>query len=287
MTEAVFLYNPVAGRFPLSERRLKLFREKLYCSGIRTKAVATFPNGHLGPPLDLSKKELLVVYGGDGTIHQAIQEAVRWKVPLALLPGGTANVLAKELGIPSKMERALDVVARRKVQRIYLGQANGSFFHLMAGIGLDAYIIGRLSGRLKRATGVAAYWYAGLTRFWQYPLKPFELRIDGEARQPTFAVIGNARNYGGQLLLTPQASVYEPCLDVCMFLTQNRFRFIEYLLGAFQGRHVSYPEVIYRKAATVQATGEESILVQMDGELVGHLPKEFSIFSEGIEVIVP
>lgn len=287
MTEAVFLYNPVAGRFPLSEKRLKLLRERLYCSGIRTQAVATFPNGHLGPALDLSQKELLVVYGGDGTIHQAIPEAVRWKVPLALLPGGTANVLAKELGVPSKIERALDVVARRKTQRIYLGRANGSFFHLMAGIGLDAYIIGRLSGRLKRATGVAAYWWAGLTSFWRYPLKPFELRMNGQTYQPTFAVIGNARSYGGQLFLTPQASVYEPCLDVCMFLTRNRIRFFEYLLAAFQGRHLRFPEVIYGKAATVQAAGDESIFVQMDGELVGHLPRDFSIFSEGIEVVVP
>lgn len=287
MTEAVLLYNPAAGRLRLSQRRLNLLCETLYRKGIRSKLTATSPPGQSAPLLNLEGKQLLIVYGGDGTINQALEEAVRWRVPIAVLPGGTVNVLARELRIPLTLERALEVVVRGKLSRIHLGKANHTYFHLMAGIGPDGFLISQVNKRLKEVFSAASYWITGLTQFRKYPLHPFELNLDGEAYRATFAVIGNARSYGGQLLITPQASVYENCFDVCLFTANRRLRFVNYLLAALRGNHIGYPDVIYRKVRNVQVSGDDSIPVQMDGDVMGHIPMEFSSYNEGVQVVTP
>ncbi len=284
MIEAVLLYNPAAGRSELSARRLQRLCEKLYRNGIRSQPVMTSPHQRWASTLE--GKQLLIVYGGDGTIHEAIREAVHWKVPVALLPGGTVNILARELSIPRNLERALEVIAGGKPRRIHLGKSGHDYFHLMAGVGLDAHLIRQLDPRLKRMFGTMSYWISGLISFWKYPMPRFEVDLDGETYPGTFVVIANARSYGGQLLITPHASVYEDCLDVCLF-TGPRSRFFAYLLGSFQGKHIHYSDVIYRKAHCVRVSGDASIQVQMDGELVGHIPMEFASFPAGVEVVTP
>ena len=287
MTNAVFLYNPAAGRFPLSEKRQKGFVEYLYCYGIRSEVVMSRPSPDPAAWLNLENKDLLIVYGGDGTLHQVIGEVVKWKLPVALLPAGTTNVLARELRIPRDPERALELVVRRKLRRIHLGQANGEYFHLMAGIGLDGDVISRLRETTKKSFGIGAYWLATAASLLKYPFPPFELDLEGDVYQGTFAVIGNARSYGGQLLITPQASLGENCLDVCLFTGRGRGRYLAYILAAISGRHLRYPDVIYRKVQHVRVSADPSIPIQMDGELVGHGSMEFSSYREGIEVVVP
>ncbi|MDA2927931.1 diacylglycerol kinase family lipid kinase, partial [Acidobacteria bacterium AH-259-G07] len=278
---------PAAGRFSLSEKRLKALLENLYRCGIRGEGVSTVSSTDPSLWLNLKDKDLLIVYGGDGTLHQVIGEAVRWKVPVALLPAGTANVLARELNIPRDPERALRVVVGRKIRKIHLGQANGNYFHLMAGIGFDADVVARVNERMKRAWGIGAYWVATATSLLKYPLRPFELNLDGEVCQGTFAVVGNARGYGGQLLITPQASLYENCLDICVFTGNRRSRYLSYLLGALSGRHLRYPDVIYRKIQHVEISADDSIPIQMDGEMVGYGSIKFSTFAEGLDLVVP
>jgi len=287
MTSAVLVYNPAAGRFPLSEKRLKALLENLDRYGIRAEAAMTRPLQEPSTWLNLKDTDLLIVYGGDGTLHGVIEQAVKWKVPVALLPAGTTNVLARELGIPRDPEQALSLVGRRKLQKIHLGQANGKYFHLMAGIGFDGYVISRMNQPMKKVLGIGAYWLAAAIAILRYPLPPFELKIEGEVHQGTFAVIGNARYYGGEFLVTPRASVKESCLDVCLFTGRQRWRYLSYLLGILSGKHLHYHDVIYRKVQHVELSGDSSVPIQMDGELIGHGPMEFISSSEGLEVVVP
>jgi len=287
MISAVFLYNPAAGRFPLSERRRNSLVEYLYCNGIRCEVVASRPSGDPASWLDLKGRDLLIVYGGDGTLHQAMSEVVEQKVPVALLPAGTTNVLARELKIPRDPERALSVVVRRKLRRIYLGQGNGEYFHLMAGIGLDGDALSRIKTSLKHTLGMGAYYLATAISLLKYPMRPFEVELEGETHRGTFAVIGNARSYAGHLLVTPGARLEENSLDVCLFTGCSRIRYLAYILGTISGRHIHYPDVLYRKVRQVSISADPSIPVQMDGDLIGHGSIEFSSYGEGIEVVVP
>ncbi len=304
MSNALFLYNPAAGRFPLSEKRLKALLKTLYDYGIRAETAMTQPSQ--GTSLNLENKDLLIVYGGDGTLHEVIPEALKWQVPVALLPAGTTNVLARELGIPRNPERALSLIPQRKLQKIHLGQASlwgdrgqgpgglpptspqaGRYFHLMAGIGFDGDVISRTGHRMKKVLGMAAYWLAAHESFLKCPMTPFELNLEGEVHQGTFAVIGNARHYGGELHLTPEASVRENCLDVCLFTSQQKWRYLLYLWGILSGRHLRYPDVLYRKVQHLKVSSDRPVPIQMDGELIGQSPMEFWSSSESLQMVVP
>jgi diacylglycerol kinase (ATP) len=88
-------------------------------------------------------------------------------------------------------------------------------------------------------------------------------------------------------LLAPQASVFEDVLDVCLFTSRNHIRFLNYLWGSLKGKHLGYPDVIYEKVRQLKVTGDESVQVQLDGELAGHLPMNFATADSHLEVIVP
>lgn len=285
MNKGLLVYNPSAGRLPLTPDRLAELTDKLRENGWD---VETFESRPEGQSLPLRDKNLLIVYGGDGTIHDVISEAIGAGVPIAIIPSGTANVLAHELGLPLDQDKAIEVIGGGRRQRIHVGRADGHHFHLMGGVGPDAYLNQRVHPALKKLLGVGAYWLTGLTKFWSYRLQPFDVRIDGKERlTATFAVVSNARFYGGRLLVTPQASLADDVLDVCLFTSTSHLRFFRYLVGAMRGRHLGYADVVYRKARSVEISGEVDIPVQLDGEMRGRLPITFSIGDEAVDVCVP
>ncbi len=153
MLQSLLYFNPVAGRRPISSQRLRTTLDLLLASGIQCEAVASHPRSEGPPQLDLQSKQLLIAMGGDGTIHELLLLAVKHRVTLGILPTGTANVLAGELGIPCQPDRATRVLRDGLRKRIALGRAGSEYFHLMAGIGVDGLVIQRTSSRLKRRLG--------------------------------------------------------------------------------------------------------------------------------------
>ena len=285
--KAALLYNPAAGRGPASPKRLRRLVDLLDKWGIETRVVPTSPREESSIEHDFSDRDLLVVWGGDGTIHDTLPVALRWRLPLALLPAGTGNVLAHELKIPCKPEQALRLIRQGRRASIHLGRAGERYFHLMAGIGLDGYLIRQVDPRLKRSLGWVSYWLTGARSFWTIPLRPFEIELDGRSFKTIFAVASNCRYYGGQLIMAPEASVFDRCLDVCLFTSPNRSRLLSYVWAALQGKHVRLPDVIYRKASCVEARGASSIPWQIDGDVVGGLPVRISSSNQSVEVFVP
>lgn len=283
MIEAVLLYNPHAGRVILSEKRLRILQERFYRRGIRTHAVPT----QIGPTPrpDLTDRQLLIVYGGDGTIRQATESAVAAGVPMALLPAGTINLLAHELGIPLDPERAADLVMGNR-RKIFLGMGNEHYFHQMAGIGSDAFVIQVLPERRKRLFGAAAYGMTAMTAFWKYPMYRFAVDLDGRCYQATFALVANSPRYGGGFRIAPHASLYEESLDVCLFTSRSRHRLLVSLCSVLVGEHLNCKDVIYRKTRSLAVSGDPTVPVQMDGELMGILPINFRS-GPALEIVLP
>jgi diacylglycerol kinase (ATP) len=232
------------------------------------------------------------VAGGDGTINEVIQGLAGTKARLGIIPRGTANVLARELGLPLDEQEAAAVAARGKSRRIHLGLAIDEtnnvqrHFALMAGIGLDASIVRHVRPRLKKRIGKGAFWISGLSHLASWSPHPFNLEIDGREYTATFAAIGKAPRYGGDLAITPGARLDEPEFEVCMIQTSNRFRYLRLLSQAMRaGMPRDNPEVKFVKTDRVKAYGEAP--VQIDGELIGSLPMRFEIAPHSLEVIVP
>ena len=234
----------------------------------------------------------IIVAGGDGTINEAIQGLAGTKARLAIIPRGTANVLARELGLPLDEQEAAEVAARGKSRRIHLGVAivettNVSrYFALMAGIGLDASIVRDVRPRLKKRIGKGAFWISGLSHLASWRPNPFALEIDGREYTATFAAIGKGPRYGGDLAITPGARLDEPEFEVCIIETSNRFRYLRLLSYAVRtGMPRDNPAVQFIKTKKILARGDAP--VQIDGELFGALPMRFEIAPQSLEVVIP
>jgi len=234
----------------------------------------------------------VIVAGGDGTINEAMQGIVGTKARLAIIPRGTANVLAHELDIPFDARRAAELIARGNTRRIHLGVAIDDraqvqrYFVLMAGIGLDASVVREVDPSLKKRIGKGAFWISGLSHLASWKPRTFTLEIDGKSHQATFAAIGKSSTYGGQLSITPRARLDKPEFEVCLIQSSSRLRYLRLLSHAMrEGMPENNEDVVFLKTQKVKAFGDAP--VQIDGELIGDLPMTFEIAAESLEVIVP
>jgi len=293
--KAVLILNPNAGRGGAGvAREVERFCERLRGRGVSVEVRATAgPDdaARLAEEAVSAGATDLVVRGGDGTIHEAIQGLVGASVRLMAWPAGTANVLARQLKLPANAEGAAEVFLRGRVRRISLGRATVErtgarrYFFMLAGVGLDASVVRSVRPRLKRRVGEAAFWYAGLGHLAHWEPQEFTVEIGGEALPATYAAIGKAPWYGGGLKLTPRARLDAPTFEVCVINSRSRLRYLRLLTQAMRGgAREGTPGVTFRTATRVRCDGDAS--VQADGELIGELPMTFEIIPEGVEVIV-
>jgi YegS/Rv2252/BmrU family lipid kinase len=234
----------------------------------------------------------VIVAGGDGTINEAIQGIAGTSSRLAIIPRGTANVLARELGLPLDDEQAVAVAAQGNSRKIYLGLAINEttnqrrHFVLMAGIGIDASVVRRVQPSLKKRIGKGAFWISGFSHLATWNPRSFAVEIEGVEYNATFAAIGKSARYGGDLAITPGARLDQPEFEVCLIQTKSHLRYLQLLsLAMRNGMPRDTPEVRFVKTAAVKARGDAS--VQVDGELIGNLPMRFEIAEHSLEVIVP
>jgi diacylglycerol kinase (ATP) len=270
--------------------KLRQVLDSLNSCGIKVEVVSTTqPNeaAALARNAASSHCDLIIGCGGDGTINELICGMAMSQVPLLVIPAGTANVLAKEVGLPRNWVECVELVRTGEIRRISLGKVDHRYFVLMAGIGVDAGVIAALNYNLKRKLGEGSFWIAGFKQLLQYHFTPFQMAIDGENHSATFAVISKARNYGGPLKITTQADLFSDQFDVCLFQSRHRWRYIQYLWNVALGRHITMPDVKYLKTKTVEASGSPVIQVQVDGELIGTLPQKFTIEPDALSLIVP
>jgi len=293
---AILIANPKTGRY--GSRRLRPIEQvasQLRSLGLDVELKLTSAPGEateIAAHAARSGTSDVIVAGGDGTINEAIQGLAGSKARLAIIPRGTANVLARELKLPLDDEQATLIAAQGTARRIHLGLATeetsgtSRLFVLMAGIGLDASVVQRVQPRLKKRIGKGAFWISGLSHLADWQPTPFTLEIDGQRYIGTFAAIGKAARYGGDLLIPPEARLEEPQFEICLIETLSRLRYLQLLSYAVRaGMPRNKPGVRFLKTASVRATGDAP--VQVDGELIGQLPMRFDISPHSLDVIVP
>lgn len=293
---AILISNPRTGRYGARRpARLEFLCEYLRGHEVAVELVSTHGPGDAARIAARAVRDgfnEVIVSGGDGTINEALQGLIGTAARLAILPRGTGNVLARELKLPLSEREAMEVIARGRTSKVHLGCAvdvtTGArrYFFLMAGIGLDAEVVKRVRPGLKKRIGKAAFWYSGLRHLADWELLPFELRIADKTYAATFATIGKAARYGGDLRVTPRARIDRPEFEVCLVDSRSRLRYLVLLSQAMRGgMQANEPGIRFLQATRVEAFGNAA--VQVDGELIGQLPMTFEIASHSIEVIVP
>ena len=238
--------------------------------------------------------DLILAAGGDGTINEVAEGMVHSQVPLGILPGGTANVLATEMKMSSRLERAAEGLAECRPHRIAVGHVtceNGNvsrYFLLMAGIGLDAHIVYRVSGPLKAAAGKLAYWVAGWTLLGRR-LAEFQVEVNGLHRKCSFALASKVRNYGGDFEIAREVSLFDDRFEVVLFEGRSSVRYVKYFAGLMLNRVEGMKGVTVARARCLRLLSPEGqrVYIQIDGELAGHLPAELRIVPDALTLLVP
>jgi diacylglycerol kinase (ATP) len=290
--QPVLIYNPAAGALRRNPDRILQRTIAALAHGDLTPRL--LPTSAPGEASVLAREavrqgaDLVLVLGGDGTINEVIQGLAHSNVPLGVLPGGTANVLAMELGLGSRLEAAAKALATFQPRPVALGRITGSFgsryFLLMSGVGLDANIVYEVSAGLKNAAGKLAYWAAGCLRFFKR-VEQLEVRIDETVHQCGFALISRVRNYGGDLEIASGASLHEDDFEVVLFEGSNPLRYAWYMLNVAAKRVQRIRGVRVLRAQRVEIL--TAAPVQIDGEYLGRQAVSIEIVPSALYLLLP
>ena len=290
MKHGFLVFNPSAGMGRKSKSVVETVLRQFARQGIDVAPSPTDPDGSVMTQvreLVREKPDLMVAWGGDGTIHEVVNGLFGSKIPLGVIPGGTANVLARELKIPFHPSDAIRVIAKQKPRSISVGQADQRYFLLMVGIGFDSEVIRNVEWNLKKRIGTFAFGFSALDTARKYGYPKFSVVADGEEKECVFAVISNARYYGAYFMLTPDADISDDYLYICLFKEPGLASMFWYAFHAFKRTHMKLESVEILRATELRATGPADIAVQADGELIGYLPMKFQIHPRSLEIFCP
>ncbi len=234
--------------------------------------------------------DVVCVIGGDGTVNETINGLAGSDLPLAIVPTGTVNVLAMELGIPLEPPDAVLLLGSGNISWIDLGLAGDRYFGLMAGVGMDAAVVASLNPIMKKALKEAAFAVQGLANYFTKEEPRFRVTTEERTVEGFFAVFGNASNYGGGFGITPLADMRDGLLDVCVLTDKSFLTTVWYWSAALINAHIKHPKVEYFRTESAEiVTVEEGkeVLVQTDGEVAGRLPLNCRVAPRALRVVVP
>jgi diacylglycerol kinase (ATP) len=277
------IHNPTAGR-----RRRKLGRvlDALTRDGIKVEVA---PTAHAGHATELTRNcngfDAVVAAGGDGTINE-VANGIDGR-PLGLIPLGTANVLAIELGYPGHAEAIAQLLAGGQGRAVRPGRIGNRRFLQMASAGFDARVVARLDLGLKRRLGKAAYALTGGCELFIGNRAAVRLRLDGIDHAVGQVIVAKGRYYGGAFVVAPAARLASPDFQVCLFPNSRPLAIAGYAAAIAAGQAAAWTDMRI-------ATGRELWLetptgdpVQVDGDAVGRLPALISIDPEPLQIIAP
>jgi diacylglycerol kinase family enzyme len=234
--------------------------------------------------------DAVIAAGGDGTIRHVAASVMGCDHALGIIPVGTGNVLAHEIGLSRTPAVIAQTLLAGPVATVACAEANGEPFLLMVGAGFDARVVGALDQRLKSRLGKAAY--AGpLLGAIIRPVDTLSVSVDGHRHLATWAVIANARHYGGRFVLAPRAGILERGLEAILFKTRNRAVLFAQLMSLAAGRlgpgtsHGSDITMLPCAHATIRA--RRPVPVQIDGDAFGMTPIEVHAGTRDIRLILP
>jgi diacylglycerol kinase (ATP) len=237
--------------------------------------------------------DIVLAAGGDGTINEAVNGLAGSNIVFGVLPAGTANVLANEIGLAQRPDFAARQILRAVPVRISLGavETEGApprYFALMAGIGLDARIVYELDPRMKRRFGKLAYWQGGFGMVGQKQPR-FRACINGEAHRVSFALITRVRNYGGDFEIARRVRLTDRDFEVVVFEDNEWYDYLRFFGGVATNRLEKISGVRIARATQVEATAPEDqrIYIQVDGEAVGVLPATVRVVPDALTLLLP
>jgi YegS/Rv2252/BmrU family lipid kinase len=311
MQRAALIYNPASGQSP-GKRAARIAQAVavLKNAGVAVDTIAT------ESPASAARQarqavgagcDAILACGGDGTAHEILQGLIDLpNVALGVIPMGTANALASDLGIPSAAPRAAKALlhavrVRVPVGRVFYcdadGQEQSRYFVVAAGVGVDAHFFSRLDSKMKQRFGYAAYLVEALRLWATHPFPLFRASVldpSGTMRSVEASQLLSVRisNFGGLVQdLVPGAALSNRHLRVIAIKTQSRLRYLRFMVAVWFRRH-KYDNTIERIKTSVvtceDLTGAgERTCIEADGEFLGALPARIEVVPDALTLLVP
>ena len=286
----LIIVNPAAGRARSSRRRLDRVVAALRRCGCLVTLRQAGPQAgdveHLArvaaPDFDV-----IVAAGGDGTLNAVVNGVAAAPRPIALMPLGTANVVAQEIGLPRAPERLAAMIAGGPARPIWPGKVGQRLFVQMASSGFDAEIVAAVNPRLKRRFGRLAVAWGILLCLWRYRPRRLAVLIDGVEHRAAAVIAAKGRFYAGPYTIAPRASLAEPILDLVLFQCSGRLAVLRYLGALIAGRLPARPDITTVRCREALVCGPEAAPVQADGEVVAALPVTIGIADRPLPLVHP
>ena len=216
--------------------------------------------------------DAIVAAGGDGTLNAVANGIAAAPRPLGLLPFGTVNLLARELGLPHDPEALAHIVAMAAARPIWPGRVGDRLFLSVASAGIDADVVAALDPRLKARLGRLAFVPAVLRQLRHYRPHDLKVEIDGVAHRAAAVIAANGRYYAGPFVSAPGARVTEPSLDFVLLPRADKAALLRYAAALLRGRLSALPDVRVVRGRTATLAADRDAPVEADGEIVGRLP---------------
>ena len=318
MRRVALIYNPASGQ--QSSRRASYIdnvKAVLHKAGIEADSLETHAPGSakaLAVAAVRQGHDAVLACGGDGTVHEVLQGLVGTDVALGVVPLGTANALAQNLGLGRNPVKAVQALLSAEpvqipVGRIFFQESNGlegwRYFTVAAGIGADALLMSSMDPELKRRYGYALYIVEAAKIWATNPFPLFDARFSGtgtgtgngngngaaRVEQVSQLLAVRIRSFGGALgVLAPGATLHKNNLSVVAFKTQSRIAYMRFLLATIFGRQTFSRTIELIDADSVECRplngSKSSVFVEADGEVLGALPARIELAREKLTVLV-
>lgn len=311
MHRVALIHNPVSGQRPQWRAALiKRVVAVLHSAALQVKVFPTESTESVGAQAQEAIREgceTIIVCGGDGTVHHALQSMVGTSVALGVIPMGTANALAADLGLPSSPEKAAKMLlaaipTRVSVGRVFFRDGEGSsrsrYFVVAAGVGADAFFFSRLDPELKQRLGYTHYLIEVL-RLWATHTFPIFAASFMETSSPSLRMEEVSQllavrisNFGGLVRnLVPGAAIHNDDLKVIAFKTRSRLRYLRFMASVWFRRPTFSSTIELVECVTVECRNledsTEPSLVEADGEILGTLPVRIDVVPQALTLLIP
>lgn len=234
--------------------------------------------------------DLVIVGGGDGTLSSMIQVLLTCELPLAVLPLGTANDLARSLSIPEDLELAFEVIAGNHQRRIDLGEVNGHYFFNVANMGLGAHVTEELTDEVKKRWGVFSYVRALIGAIMRHDQFRLHVTLDGKHHRlrSMHLAVGNGRFYGGGNVINEDAGIDDGKLSLYSLRPVSVWEFITLTPLLRSGQQSRDRRVFCAQATEIDIdAGKRQLAIHADGEPVSQTPARFCVLPKALSVVAP
>ena len=231
--------------------------------------------------------DAVVAAGGDGTVHDVASGLLGTPVPLGIIPMGTANVFAREVGLPTSPDRIAGTLMNGKVSTIPVGEINGQPVLFVVGIGFDAEAVRQFETAGTRKHGQAGFVMPVLHALLSERSRSLKVTTDHGTGEAQWVIVTRARRYAGGFLLSKDAGVTRPIFQVLRFRGRGPLVRLRQLAALASGLIGFDPGVSVEIAAWMRVEGDPDIPIQVDGEMLGALPVEVRIHPQPLQLILP